>query len=143
MYLNHLINSIKNSEYGCHIGKIPNNIFAYAGNVVILSQILTALNKLIKLCETYSKNFLLNFNSTKSEIVIFSMSKIVKNSKPVIFMNGQVLNVNNSYKHLGIFLSNSCDKNLINFDNIINDMKIRCNVLKNEFFSQSYSVKTK
>ena len=143
LYLDPLINTIKNSGYGCHIGKTPYNIFAYADDVVILSPTLTALNKLIKLCEIYSKNFLLNFNITKSEVVIFSKSKIMKSNKPVIFMNGQMLNVNDSYKHLGIVLSNSCDKNLINFDSIINDMKVRCNVLKSEFFNQSYSVKTK
>ena len=112
--------------------QIHYNIFtyAYADDDVILYPTLTALSKLFKFCEKNNKNFLLNFNSTKSEVVIFSKNKIMKNNKLVILMNGQVLNFNNSYKYLGIVLSNYCDKNLINFENVINDMKVRCIVLK-------------
>ena len=97
---------------------------------------------MINICEEYSRNFDLIFNSNKCELVIFCKDKFVKNSKPIILMNNSILKISNSYTHLGINITNN-NNQIIVFNNIIRDLKIKCNIIKNEFSKLSYLTKVR
>ena len=143
IYLDPLINKIKNSGYGCHIGETPYNIAAYADDIVLLTPTIKSLKILINFCENYSKEYALEFNSNKSKIMIFSNNSKVRNSKPSIKLNGDKLEITNNYCHLGINIENENKHNLVKFDNIVRDLYVKTNSLINEFKKQTYMVKTK
>ena len=140
LYLEPLISKVNNCRHGCHIGEISYNILVYADDIVLLSPSITALKYMINICEEYSRNFDLIFNSNKCELVIFCKDKFVKNSKPIILMNNSILKISNSYTHLGINITNN-NNQIIDFNNIIRDLKIKCNIIKNEFSKLSYLTK--
>ena len=87
------------------------------------------MSKLMRVCEIYSLEFGLDFNVAKCCLVPFSSHNNNLNVK--LKLNNVEIPVSDSYKHLGnkIFNRNS----MFRVDDIITDMKIRSNVLINEF----------
>ena len=55
----------------------------------------------------WATQWLVTFNPTKSESIIFSR-KLNKPNHPPIFMNNQPINEVHTHKHLGVFLSSDC-----------------------------------
>ena len=128
LYLDPLINKIKNSGFGCHVGKTAINVFVYADDVVLLAPTITSLKRMVDISEEYGKSHKLQFNSIKSEIVIFNNNKNIKIENLKILLNDEEIKISESYKHLGVTLNN---KNAIDFKDIIKEMKIKCNAIKN------------
>ena len=129
LYLDPLLKRLRDSNVGCYMGQTPVNSFSYADDIVILSPSITAMVKLIRICEIYSLEFGLDFNVAKCCLVPFSSHNNNLNVK--LKLNNVEIPVSDSYKHLGnnIFNRNS----MFRVDDIITDMKIRSNVLINEF----------
>ena len=65
VYINLLIESIRNSRVGCMIGSLIANVFVYADDLIILSPTVTALQKLVNKCEKYGQEFKLQSNPNK------------------------------------------------------------------------------
>ena len=78
LYLDPLINKIKNSGFGCHVGKTATNVLLYADDVVLLVPTITSLKRMVDISEEYGKSHKLQFNSIKSEIVILNNNKNIK-----------------------------------------------------------------
>ena len=129
LYLDPLLKRLRDSNVGCYMDQTPVNSFSYADDIVILSPSITAMVKLIRICEIYSLEFGLDFNVAKCCLVPFSSHNNNLNVK--LKLNNVEIPVSDSYKHLGnnIFNRNS----MFRVDDIITDMKIRSNVLINEF----------
>ena len=72
VYIDPLIDRLKKSKRGCHIGNICANAFAYADDFVLLSPSCAALKILISICETFANEFMLQFNPDKCTLLIFS-----------------------------------------------------------------------
>ena len=123
LYLDPLTNKIKNSGFGCHMGKTATNVFVYADDVVLLAPTVTSLKRMVDISEEYGKSHKLQFNSIKSEIVIFNNNKNIKIENLKILLNDEKIKISESYKHLN-------SKNAIDFKDIIKEMKIKCNVIK-------------
>ena len=139
VYVNPLIKRIHESRMGCYIGKVPANIFIYADDIVLLSPTVSSIKFMIELCQTYSNEYFLKFNGEKSKIIPFT--KINMNNFIDIYLNGNKLEVVNSYKHLGNILINN--RYLVDFKNAIHDMKVKCNTIINEFRNVYTSAKIK
>ena len=129
LYLDPLIESIHSSKVGCFMGHLACNIFCYADDIVLLAPTLTSLKILLDKCEKYSKKFYVCFNPDKSKIIHFS--KRLKEPSLDVLLNGEKLEIVNSFKHLGHTIVNN--RNFINIDEIIHDMKVKCNIILNEF----------
>ena len=100
VYIDPLINRLKESKRGCHIGNICANAFAYADDFVLLSPSCTALKILISICEIFANEFMLQFNPDKCTLLIFSnMDYNFENIN--ITMCGQRIKNVRSEKHLG------------------------------------------
>ena len=138
LYMDSLISDVSSSGLGCHIGDKAMNIFVYADDVVILSPTVIALNKIIKLCEKYSREFNLLFNGEKSEVILFS--KFIKSCKSNFFICNKQIKVSDSYKHLGININAN---KMIDMTDAIRDIKIKSNVIANEFKKQKYETLVK
>ena len=141
LYLDPLLIKIRNSGLGCHVGSMHCNVYAYADDVVILAPSISALKSIIIICESFAVESKLEFNCNKSEVVIFSKNEYIRNSKPRILLSNKILTVSKSYKHLGVTVSNKSD--IVDYNEIINEIKIKCNVIKSEFYNQNHQVKVK
>ena len=129
IYLEPLINEIISSHFGCHVGSQPANVFAYADDIAILAPSIASLNKLIKICEKYSIEYQLEFNPAKSSVMIFrSTNDVTTTYDPLdIKMNNIKIKTCDYEKYLGFNIKPS--KNIFEFKNIINDMKVKTNVI--------------
>ena len=65
------------------------------------------LNTDLQMIHQWATQWLVTFNPTKSEAIIFSR-KLNKPNHPPIFMNNQPINEVHTHKHLGVFLSSDC-----------------------------------
>ena len=54
LYLDGLIQQLKHSGIGCHIGRTYCGVFGYADDRVIVSPTLFGLRQMIKICEEYA-----------------------------------------------------------------------------------------
>ena len=139
IYINPLIKMMHNSRKGCYIGKTPANIFIYADDIVLLSPTVTSMKYMIELCEIYSYEYFLRFNGEKSKVIPFTKYEV--NNFVNICLNGNKLEIVNSYRHLGnVFINN---RHLVDFKDAIHDMKVKCNTIINEFRNVDTCAKTK
>ena len=140
VYLDPLLCRLNDTKLGCYMGGICSNAFAYADDIIIFSPTCHALKRLIVICENYGVEYDLTFNPAKCVLLIFGHSK--NNIKDVkLTMFGRNIETVQSEKHLGHLLSSN--GNLINIEPVIRDMKIRTNVLINNFRSTSSASKVK
>ena len=142
LYIEPLIKRLKNTKIGCYIGNLCANAFAYADDLVILSPSCIALNQMIKECESYANEYKLKFNPEKCTLLIFSDSEFFFNNVNISLCGSRIKNVKHE-KHLGHMFCSSYDHtlNMINLDDIIRDIKVRTNVIINEFRPISWQSK--
>ena len=130
IYIDPLLQRLRTSKKGCHIGDLCANAFAYADDIVLLSPTCKALKFLVAICELFAEEYFLNFNPEKCKLLIFSCSDDNFENINITICNHRIENVK-SETHLGhLFqLLNS----IINFDSIINDINVRTNIIINKF----------
>ena len=95
---------ILESGVGCKInGMLLNHLF-YADDSVLLAPTPTSLQKLLNVCEDFSRNQELFFNVEKTKCVMFHC-KLFNNVKaPTMILNGDILKFVKEVKYLGMFL---------------------------------------
>ena len=138
LYVDDLLNKLNNSKVGCHIGDMSANAFGYADDIVILSPTCKGLKLMIKICEDYADDYKIIFNPDKCTLLIFSDSDFYHNNVNIIISGCRIKNVKKE-KHLGHTFQNS--HNIIDFDNVIKDIKVRSNVIVNQFRPVSWQSK--
>ena len=78
IYIDPLLSKLNKTKKGCYIGNICANAFAYADDIVLLSPSCSALRQLIKICEHFANEYVINFNPDKCTLIIFSKSEFIK-----------------------------------------------------------------
>ena len=71
IYIDDLLNTLKENGTGCYIGEYFCGAFGYADDIILLCPSVTGLEKMIRLCELYACKHDLIFNGTKSKLMIF------------------------------------------------------------------------
>ncbi len=99
IYMDVLLERLRESAIGCHIGITFAAAFAYADDIILLGPTRSSIEKLIEVCEQFSKNFSISFNGNKSKHLYFGINN---NESYVTFsMQGhRIPKVDNDY-HLG------------------------------------------
>ena len=139
LYLDPLLKHLKDSGKGCFMGNLCANAFAYADDIIILAPTCSSLKSLIKICEEYSNEYCLTFNPTKCSLIVFSDSNFDTSVIKIRLCNDQ-LKIVNSEKHLGHLLTNK--QIMVNIDDVVKDMKIKTNIICNEFSNLPYTART-
>ena len=142
LYVEPMLKRLNKTKVGCYIGNLCANAFAYADDLVILSPSCAALRTMITVCESYANDYKLKFNPEKCTLLIFSDSEFYNNNVNITLCGYRIKNVK-SETHLGHQFCSSYDQtyNMINFDSIIRDIKIRTNTIVNEFRPVSWQSK--
>ena len=140
LYIDDLLQKLNTSKQGCHIGNLCANAFGYADDIIILSPSCTALRCLIEICEKYAKDHMIKFNPDKCTLLVFSDPNFSEKDISISISGCEIRNVKNE-KHLGHTFQNA--ENMIDLSNVIRDIKVRTNVIINQFRPVSWQAKVK
>ena len=97
IYVDDLLDKLKNSGIGCHIGHIFVGALGYADDLILLCPSVVGLNEMIKICEEYANEHDILFNGKKSKYLIFGPYKY--NSS--VRVNNEVVERCDEAVHLG------------------------------------------
>ena len=102
LYMDELILRLKNSCFGCRIGKTYVGCLAYADDLTLLSPSIGGLKQVLLICEKFSQEFHVTFNSKKSLAICFGTTE---SPTAPIAVNGANIKWTTSVKHLGNILN--------------------------------------
>lgn len=106
LYVNDIVEELRRSGFGLHIGQLYLGCALYADDIVLLSATCYGLQKLINICCLYGKKWDVKFNPLKSQLATYGGSSP---TACTMSLNGQVLQWTDKVKYLGVtLLSNSC-----------------------------------
>jgi hypothetical protein len=92
---------------------------------------------MLKVCEECAREYDIQFNSSKSQVILFP-TPATRKLKPVIKLNNNVIEYASRAVHLGSYIGVSSDK--ANVEKAANDLFIRANFLSSYFRSCSVRV---
>ena len=121
--INSLLDKLEQSRAGCYIGYIFMGAFEYADDIILLAPCKKSLCVLLDICKQFSLEFQVNFNSSKSELIVFSNANDCHTS---VLFNNQMISSVSSEQHLGQILGNQVSQECIK--TITNDFIKRVNV---------------
>jgi len=104
VYIDDLLNRLKNSGVGCYIGNIYAGSMAYADDLTLLAPTAEAMRFMLKVCSDYATEFSIMFNPNKTKYMLFRPT-----GKPVsvytrFYINGSLVDYVNEWMHLGNIL---------------------------------------
>ena len=138
IYIDILLGRLRKSEIGCFIGNKFAGALGYADDIILLSPTLSGMMNLLKLCESFTKEYDIKFNTSKSQMLIANGDTTVR---PIMF-NDKEIPIVQSTKHLGHTIGKSYDKIQVDND-AIEDLYMRTNIILNKFRKCTIDVKYK
>ena len=73
MYIDNLLQLIRNNDIGCHVGSHVCGAFGYADDVIWLSPSVSGLQTMLDCCREFSANYNVKFNHLEVNLVLFPM----------------------------------------------------------------------
>lgn len=106
-YIDDLVSDLQKEGAGCWVGSQYYGAIVYADDILLLAPTVTALSKMLNICETFGQKHSLNFNSKKSMCIKFHLDGKCEpsSSLPEVNLNKKALSWCKSTKHLGNTLS--------------------------------------
>ncbi len=128
IYIDKLFTRLKETGLGCHVGLTYAGVFGYADDVALLAPSIYCLKEMITTCELFAKQHSISFNPNKSKLLCFNIDS---SCIAPVFLNGEKIDVVDSDKHLGNYISTCItDRNII--DNVC-DFYQRSNWVLSDF----------
>ena len=122
LYIDGLIQKLKHSGIGCHIGRTYCGVFGYANDLAIVSPTLFGPRQMIEICEECASEMDLLFNPKKAKLLFYNMLLDVK---LVVYLCDAIVDVVDSEMYLGNILYNNIYKTkLMNLSVILKDEAI-------------------
>ena len=128
-YIDNLFSQLQHSGLGCHVGLSYAGAFGYADDIALLAPSLQCLKGMISICEEYARSHSITFNPNKSKLLCYNadLTRVV----PQLYLNGEIIPVVESDKHLGNYIStNIHDRNIIGS---VSDLYQRSNWVISDF----------
>ncbi|KAJ2950223.1 hypothetical protein O0L34_g11585 [Tuta absoluta] len=91
LYMDQLIRELSSMHAGCSIDGVNVNNISYADDMVLLSPSISALRKLLQVCEAYADTHGLKYNIKKSELMVFAAGSSSPNVVPPVKLYGNAL----------------------------------------------------
>ena len=111
VYIDELLRRIDSSGLGCHIGHLSYAGVGYADDVGLLAPSVQALQKLIRVCEDFARDYNVSFNAKKT--VCMRVGSSGEPPTRVVTLNGAAVMWKQRIKHLGNIitsdLNDKCD----------------------------------
>ena len=101
VYLNKLIEILRNSNNGCRYDNHYMGVYCYADSLTLLSPTYTGLQEMLKICERYHDHDIM-FNAKKSQLLYYGSHTNGIPCTPVLSLqNGRKIQFVKSCTHLG------------------------------------------
>ncbi|XP_049696641.2 retrovirus-related Pol polyprotein from type-1 retrotransposable element R2 [Helicoverpa armigera] len=140
LYVNQLICELSNTNIGCSIdGHCVNNI-SYADDMVLLSPSISALRRLLRICEDYAVTHGLRYNAVKSELMVFKAGNKCYDIVPPVTLAGTPLTRVTQFKYLGHWVTDSLSDDM-DLERERRALAVRCNMLARRFARCTKEVK--
>ena len=101
VYVHDLNIRLNESRIGCHVSNVPVNNFAYADDFALVCPSATALNDMLRVCESFAADHYILFSTTKSVCLNITSPNCRIANPPAIYLCGQVLDYVTSFTYLG------------------------------------------
>ena len=100
VYTDGLLERLKYTGVGCHMGSRFVGALAYADDITLLAPCKSALSILISVCENYAAKYDITFNGDKSKL-LFCKGRSSFMMPSEIMVNGQIVGVSEKAVYLG------------------------------------------
>ena len=104
-YIDDLLVILCNAGVGCYFGNFFIGALSYADDVVLIAPLISALHKMLAICDSFATDYCISFNTKKSKcLAVFPRSKrflYAQLSKCVFYVDGKPIEFVKSYPHLG------------------------------------------
>ena len=127
LYFDQLLSRLAESRTGCHLGSCFAGAFAYADDVILLSPSLSGLEDMLNVCESYACEYQLQFNASKSKLVVINGAAI---PRTVSFMGGEIEEVA-AERHLGFKFGTVQQSQIV--ESLCTEMTQKTNMLRAHF----------
>jgi hypothetical protein len=103
VYYDELIQELRRTRTGCHIGSWFVGVLAYADDLALLAPSASAMRKLLATCELFAERFSLSFNADKSKCMCFEPHGRLHCDRtlPKFEIHGGAIDFVDSWVHLG------------------------------------------
>ena len=142
VYIDDLLEKLKNKGIGCHIGHHFVGVLGYADDLILLCPSVTGLKEMIRTCEEYADEHDILFNGKKSQYLVFGSYKynhIVKVNNEIVERSGKAKylgHILQSQKMYGVLIEDAIE-NLNSSFHCFSSRFRSCNVTcKNKLFHQ-------
>ena len=134
IYTDKLLRTLSLYDVDCYVGNMYCGSFGYADGVILLAPTLYSVKKLVCICEAFSKEYGIIFNSQKSILLIYrcSSNSHINEHLNIDFMDGRIVQSLNE-KHLGNILGPKCNSNIIT--ETVNDFYVKVNMVLSQFMN--------
>ncbi|XP_048485592.1 uncharacterized protein LOC125490440 [Plutella xylostella] len=139
IYVNDLIEELRSTGIGCHVGNVCFNNLSYADDMVLLSPSIGGLRKLLYICENFAHRNGMMYNVKKCEMMVFRFRGGPERVPPV-YMYGSAIRVVKQFKYLGHILTESLSDDA-DMERERRALAVRCNMLARRFSKCSRDVK--
>ncbi|XP_063391336.1 uncharacterized protein LOC134676881 [Cydia fagiglandana] len=132
LYMNRLIEELSNTSVGCSVDGVCINNISYADDMVLLSPSISALQKMLHICESYAEVHGLKYNADKSEFMVFKAGTKTYLDVPPVRLYGAPLKQVQQFKYLGHWVTDDLSDNL-DIERERRALAVRCNMLARRF----------
>jgi len=105
VYLDGLLQRLRNSGVGCYIGNVFVGALAYADDVALLAPTASAMRKLLRICENYGTEYSVVFNASKSVWLYFARRARPLYGNVQFYIDDKEISFVTQYTHLGHVIS--------------------------------------
>ncbi|XP_047992679.1 uncharacterized protein LOC125231282 [Leguminivora glycinivorella] len=107
LYMDELIAGLSSTNIGCSVGGTTVNNISYADDMVLLCPSVSALVKLLEICEEYAVAHGLRYNTSKSELLVFKAGNKAFDELPPVSLCGTALKRVTRFKYLGHWVTDT------------------------------------
>lgn len=129
VYIDVLLNRVKESNVGCYMGHMFMGCFGYADDVILLCPSVQAVDKMLEVCDQFSCDFNVKFNAGKSKLIVYSKENITVE----FCFQGTTIPQSTTEKHLGYFIGADKGVSVKNITKQCHEMYAKVNLLMKEF----------
>jgi hypothetical protein len=143
VYIDGMLKELEASKVGCHVGNKFCGVIGYADDVLLLSPTQGAMRKMISICEEFAEKFMIKFNGSKCQSVVFD--RTVSDIKPEFYVNKQLVGCVDELVYLGYLIKGDRSDPLVQpiitdfnkkFNAFIGDLDCLSSDVKGSLFQQ-------
>ena len=129
VYMDELYKKLVLAGFGLYMGTVFMGVIGYADDMLLLATNLYSLNKMLKICEQFGREFDVMYNPTKSKCIVFGEKKMTTLTAS---MYGSIIPKVNELLYLGNLMAADClDK--ADVSEKCSDLNSRTNSLVHKF----------